>query len=57
MSDTAEILRRARRERLFGELARPLGWGGRELRRLLPHRPPMLLLDSIVATDSSAPCL
>lgn len=53
MSDTSETLRRARRERLFGDLPLALRWGGRELRRLLPHRPPMLLLDAIVATDDA----
>lgn len=51
MRSDETLLRRARREPLFGELPRPLSWGRAELERCLPHRAPMLLLDRIVAAD------
>ena len=49
-----QTLRRGRRERLWspGPSTEMLDLGDSEIRRLIPHRPPFLLLDGITAVDT-----
>ncbi|MCC6749681.1 MAG: hypothetical protein IT371_18590 [Deltaproteobacteria bacterium] len=53
LPEPSALLRRLRREPLFGELPRRLDWGRDALVRLLPHRPPLLLVDHLLGADEA----